>query len=71
MNRLGKSFSSAKEAQIRYLDADYVVVKTGEFVRCGVTGHPIPLDDLKYWSVVRQEAYVDAQAAFQRMRDAS
>lgn len=66
MNRLDKAFTKAKEAKLRYLDADYSVIEPGEFVRCAVTGRPIPLDDLKYWNVERQEAYVDAKAAFER-----
>ncbi|WP_246018367.1 DUF2093 domain-containing protein [Pelagibacterium montanilacus] len=61
---------SPSEAQIRYLDADYVVVKPGSFVRCAITGTPIPLEELSYWSVDRQEAYADASAAFRAYRNA-
>lgn len=53
------------EARIVYLDADYQVESPGTFVKCAVTGKTIMLDDLKYWSVARQEAYVDATAALQ------
>lgn len=53
------------EARIHYLDSDYQVVAPGTFVKCAVTGKTILLDDLKYWSVARQEAYVDAAAALQ------
>jgi hypothetical protein len=63
MNILDSGFSPS-EAQIRYLDADYVVVKPGTFVRCAITGAPIPVEDLSYWSVDRQEAYATAEAAF-------
>jgi hypothetical protein len=31
-----------------------------------VTGIEIPLDDVKYWSVKRQEPYADASAALKR-----
>ncbi|MCG6857054.1 MAG: DUF2093 domain-containing protein [Salaquimonas sp.] len=54
------------EAKIRYLDADFQVLSPGAFVRCAVTGTPIPIDELKYWSVARQEAYVDAAASLKR-----
>jgi hypothetical protein len=47
----------AGEAEVKYLDGDFRVVKPGAFVRCGVTGVPIPLEELKYWSVDLQEAY--------------
>lgn len=62
MNIFDKNFTPA-EATIKYLDGDYVVLKQGTFVRCAITGKPIPLDELFYWSVDRQEAYVDAVAA--------
>lgn len=64
MNIFDKGFTPS-EASVRYLDADFVVLKTGTFVRCAITGRPIPLDELAYWNVDRQEAYVDAQAAFE------
>jgi hypothetical protein len=67
MNIFDRSFGSP-EAQLRYLDADYVVVKAGTFVRCAVTGASIPLDELSYWNVDRQEAYVDAVAAHEAYR---
>lgn len=53
----------ANEARIKYLDADFQVLAAGSFVRCAVTGTPIPLDELKYWSVEKQEAYVDVEAS--------
>jgi hypothetical protein len=56
----------AREARIRYLDGDFQVISPGSFVRCAVTGQDIPLDELKYWSVDRQEAYVDAAASLKR-----
>ncbi len=62
MNILDTGFGPS-EAKIRYLDADYVVVKPGTFVRCEVTGAAIPIEELAYWSVDRQEAYADAAAS--------
>lgn len=55
---------AAREARVRYLDADFQVVKEGEFVRCAVTGRPIRLEELRYWSVERQIAYESAAVAF-------
>jgi hypothetical protein len=63
MNIFDKSFSPS-EAQLRYLDADYVVLRPGTFVRCAITGSPIPLDELTYWNVDRQEPYANAEAAY-------
>lgn len=68
MNRY-ESPRTPGEARIRYLDADFQILAPGTFVRCAVTGETIPLDELKYWSVSRQEAYVDADASMKRYRE--
>jgi hypothetical protein len=62
MNIFDKGFMPT-EAVIRYTDADYQVIKSGTFVRCAITGKPIQLEELFYWSVERQEPYADAVAA--------
>jgi len=56
----------AREARIRYLDGDFQVLSPGGFVRCAVTGDPISIEELKYWSVERQEAYINAQTSLAR-----
>jgi len=61
----------AREARVRYLDGDFQVTSPGAFVRCAVTAESIPLDELKYWSVARQEAYVNVAAALQRELEAN
>ena len=61
MNRF-ESPGSGK-AKLKYLDGDYQVISPGSFVRCAITGTPISLDDLKYWSVARQEAYLGVHAS--------
>ena len=38
----------------------------GSFVRCAVTGEQIPLDELRYWSVARQEPYLNASISLKR-----
>jgi hypothetical protein len=58
------------EAELKYLDGDFRVVKPGAFVRCAVTGATIPLDELKYWSVDLQEAYASPEVVMQRLKDA-
>lgn len=67
MNSMDPPFGGG-EAEIRYLDGDYQVIRNGNFVRCAVTGRPILLQDLKYWSAQHQEAYVDADAALTAYR---
>ncbi len=65
MNR----FENSGEAKLRYGTPDFQVIRAGSYVRCAVTGEAIPLDLLRYWSVERQEAYVDAVASSKRDRE--
>ena len=55
------------EAQVRFLDGDFRVLRPGAFVRCAVTGDPIAIEELRYWDVDLQEAYRDPQAKLQRL----
>ena len=66
MNRIEKFFGLKSEAKVQYLDGEFRVIGSGDFVRCAVTGQPIALADLKYWSVDAQEAYATADASFKR-----
>ena len=68
LNR-SERFNASGEAEVKYLDGDFRVVRPGAFVRCAVTGVPIPLEELKYWDVDRQEAYVSPEAVLQRRRE--
>lgn len=54
---------SRAPAKVRYLPGTFRVLSNGDHVICAVTGARIPLHELKYWSVDRQEPYVDAQAS--------
>ncbi|MEP7455913.1 DUF2093 domain-containing protein [Phyllobacterium sp. SB3] len=56
----------SREAKIRYLDGDFQVLSPGSYVLCAVTSEKIAIDELKYWSVARQEPYVDAHTSFNR-----
>lgn len=50
-------------ARVHYMAGTFRVLSNGDHVVCAVTGARIPLHELKYWSVERQEAYVDAHAS--------
>ena len=54
---------SGNEAQLYYESGSYQVVKPGSWVTCAVTGAPIQIADLRYWSFEHQEAYADAETA--------
>jgi hypothetical protein len=59
-----------REARVHYLDGTFRLLAHGDFVRCAETGAHIPLDEIRYWSVDRQEAYVDAAASLAAERRA-
>jgi hypothetical protein len=67
MNFMDPIFPQQREAQLKYLDGEYNVVKQGDFVRCGITNDPISIDNLRYWNVKKQIAYKSAQVAFDDM----
>ena len=52
-----------REARIHYMAGTFRLLSDGDHVRCAQTGASIPLEELRYWSVERQEPYVDAAAS--------
>lgn len=66
LNRFDRSSPMAGEAEVKYLDGDFRVLRPGAFVRCAVSGTPIPLEELKYWSVDLQEPYLSPDIVLQR-----
>ena len=61
---------SGRVAKIQYLDGTFRLLGEGDHVLCAITGKKIPLDELRYWSVARQEAYADAMASLEAERRA-
>ncbi len=62
---------SGRVAKLRYLDGTFRLLSDGDHVLCAVTGKAISLDELRYWSVARQEAYADARASLEAERRAA
>lgn len=60
--------SKGRPARLHYLAGTFRVLSPGDHVICAVTGQSIPLDELKYWSVERQEAYATAEASVKAAR---
>lgn len=60
----------SREAKIHYLDGTFRLLSTGDHVCCAITGTFIAIEELRYWSVERQEAYVDAAASVEAERRA-
>ncbi|HMK41360.1 MAG TPA: DUF2093 domain-containing protein [Methyloceanibacter sp.] len=69
MNRFERNLGFKGEAKLKYLDGEVQVLSPGDFVRCAVTGRTIALDELRYWSVELQEAYIDAATSLKRFRE--
>lgn len=61
--------SPDRPATLHYGPNGFRVVTAGDHVPCAVTGEKIALEALRYWCVVRQEAYVSAAIATRRLMD--
>lgn len=57
--------NKGREARVHYMPGTFRVLSSGDHVLCAVTRRPIPLDELRYWSVERQEAYASAELSVQ------
>jgi hypothetical protein len=62
---------SGKAARVHYLPSTFRLLSDGDHVVCAVTGVRIPLHELRYWSVARQEPYIDAEASLRAEQEAS
>ena len=61
---------AGRAARLHYLPGSFRVLSNGDHVICAVTGAHIPLHELRYWSVERQEAYVDAATSLEAEKKA-
>lgn len=59
--------AEAAPATLHYGDGEFVVLKSGRFVTCAVSGRPVALEVLRYWSVALQEPYAGPGEALQRL----
>ncbi len=59
---------SGRPARIHYLPGTFRLLTDGDHVVCAVTAAQIPIHELRYWSVERQEPYVDAAASLEADR---
>jgi len=60
-----------KAARVHYMAGSFRLLSDGDHVVCAVTGTQIPLHELRYWSVERQEPYVDAPTSLKAEQDAA
>jgi hypothetical protein len=59
--------NTARVAKLHYMANGFRVLSPGDHVVCAVSGDRIALDDLRYWSAARQEAYASADAALKAL----
>lgn len=59
---------SGRLARLHYMANGHRILSPGDHVVCAVTGELIPLDDLRYWSVAKQEAYASAAIATEALK---
>ena len=56
---------SGRPAKLHYMANNFRLLSPGDHVLCALSGEKIPLDQLRYWSVARQEAYATADLSVQ------
>ena len=56
---------SGRLARLHYMANSFRILTSGDHVVCAVTAEKIVVEDLRYWSVARQEPYASAQIATQ------
>ena len=57
-----------RPARLHFMANGFRVLTPGDHVPCAVSGERIGLEELRYWSVTRQEAYASAAIALRAMR---
>jgi hypothetical protein len=71
MNAHDKDLTGPRDppAIVHYGDGEYTVVRPGRYVVCAVSGRRIPLEALRYWNPITQEAFASPAEALLRWRD--
>ncbi|MEY4501395.1 MAG: hypothetical protein RIS52_1285 [Pseudomonadota bacterium] len=52
---------AGRPARLHYLANGFRVLAQGDHVLCAVSGQPIALEVLRYWSVAKQQPYASAE----------
>lgn len=62
------STPSGGEARLHYGPGGFRVLRAGQYVVCAMSGVPIALEELRYWSVEYQEPYATPLLATERLK---
>jgi len=60
--------AQGKPAKLHYMANSFRILVAGDHVVCARSGERISLEDLRYWSVARQQAYATAELATEAER---
>lgn len=60
-----------RPARLHYSANATRMLSPGDHVVCAISGAAIPLDELRYWSVARQEPYASAELSLAAEREAA
>jgi len=56
-----------KLAKLKFLPNNFEIIENGDHVICAISKKKIPLENLNYWNVEKQEAYYSyVEAAIER-----
>ena len=56
-----------KLAKLKFLPNNFEIIENGDHVICSISKKKIPLENLNYWNVDKQEAYYSyVEAAIER-----
>ena len=56
-----------KLAKLKFLPNNFEIIENGDYVICAISKKKIPLENLNYWNVEKQEAYYSyVEAAIER-----
>ena len=56
-----------KLAKLKFLPNNFEIIENGNYVICAISKKKIPLENLNYWNVDKQEAYYSyVEAAIER-----
>ena len=62
---------SGRPARLHYMANGFRILSPGDHVLCAASGERVAIEDLRYWSVARQEPYARATIATRVLADAS
>lgn len=51
----------SKAAKLHYMANNFRLLSPGDHIICAMSGEKVRLEDLRYWSVAKQEGYASAE----------